>query len=97
MSRVEQTCGDHDPSLPLPSPSSGMAVAGLAELLPILVQEGYLRLIARVGKSLLAEQLLLVIVIWFIIVNQDWRKRCYYNLLQTRVDIMRSGISIGTG
>lgn len=23
--------------------------------------------------------------------------RCYYNLLQTLIDIMRSGISIGTG
>lgn len=28
MPRVEQTCADHDPALPLPSPSCEMAVGG---------------------------------------------------------------------
>lgn len=36
----EQTCGDHDPALPLPSFSHGMAAGGLAELPLVLLQGG---------------------------------------------------------
>lgn len=48
MSRVEQTCGVYDPALPLPPHYRGVAVGGLGEPSPVLIQEDCLWLIERV-------------------------------------------------